>query len=161
MVQIELNQAYFLVSEQFLSVTIDAGAIRNHWSGINLTSPPIINMAKALSPAMLRIGGTAQDYLLFSLLNKDQSDLYQNKENYMTQNDTLISNYIMTSRDWDLVNDFARDVGWDVIFGLNVFLRRNGSEKLWDATNAKDLIKYTDIKGYKVSWELGNGKQLC
>lgn len=58
--------------------------------------------------------------------------------------------------DWDNINKFASDVGWDILFNLNVLLR-NGST--WDWTNALALFEYTKQKGYHLEgWELGNGK---
>ena len=61
------------VDRQFLSVTIDAGDISSNWSGINFTAPRIVNMAKALNPAVLRVGGTSGDYLLFNQTTPDPS----------------------------------------------------------------------------------------
>ena len=61
------------VDPQFLSVTIDAGDISSNWSGINFTAPRIVNMAKALNPAVLRVGGTSGDYLLFNQTTPDLS----------------------------------------------------------------------------------------
>ena len=61
------------VDPQFLSVTIDAGDISRNWSGINFTAPRIVNMASALNPAMLRVGGTSGDYLLFNQTTADLS----------------------------------------------------------------------------------------
>ena len=58
---------------QFLSVTIDAGDVSRNWSGINFTALRIINMARALNPAMLRVGGTSGDYLLFNQTTADLS----------------------------------------------------------------------------------------
>ena len=58
---------------QFLSVTIDAGDVSRNWSGINFTAPRIVNMARALNPAMLRVGGTSGDYLLFNQTTADLS----------------------------------------------------------------------------------------
>ena len=54
------------VDPQFLSVTIDAGDISRNWSGITFTAQRIINMARGLVPAMLRVGGTSGDYLIFN-----------------------------------------------------------------------------------------------
>ena len=54
------------VDPQFLSVTIDAGEISSNWSGIDFTAQRIINMASGLSPAMLRVGGTSGDFLIFN-----------------------------------------------------------------------------------------------
>ena len=41
------------VSDQFLTATIDAGNVRDNWEVINFIAPRVINMAKALAPAIL------------------------------------------------------------------------------------------------------------
>ena len=65
-VSLDINDVVFEVDPEFLSVTIDAGQISNNWSEINFTAPRVINMAKGLNPAMLRVGGTSADFLLFN-----------------------------------------------------------------------------------------------
>nr|XP_006816007.1 PREDICTED: heparanase-like [Saccoglossus kowalevskii] len=66
------------------------------------------------------------------------------------------ANVTPTSRvqDWNNINEFASEVGWNVIFGLNVLLRHGNDS--WDSSNAMELMKYTVEKGYSVNWELGN-----
>ena len=64
---LDMNGVLYEVDPEFLSVTIDAGDMRSSWSvAINFTAPRIINMAKGLNPAMLRVGGTSADFLLFN-----------------------------------------------------------------------------------------------
>ncbi len=131
------------MDEQFLSVTIDAGTVREgEWTKVNFTTPRMLNLARALSPAMLRVGGTSQDYLIFQ---KDKTK----------EGPTPPTNFTMTTEDWDSMNEFTSLAGWEFIFGLNVFLRSNGS---WDSGNARDLFQYTRSKNYLVNWELGNGR---
>ena len=141
-IMINLTGYVYEVSDQFLSVTIDAGNIHDNWEVINFTAPRIINMGKALAPAMLRVGGTSGDFIIF-----EETTKLNGKE----------SNFTMNTTQWDAVNTFVEAVGWDFIFGLNVLLRKNGS---WDSANAEELLTYTTSKGYKVNWELGNGKLL-
>ena len=141
-IMVNLTGYVYEVSDQFLSVTIDAGNIHDNWEVINFTAPRIINMAKALAPAMLRVGGTSGDFIIF-----EETTKLNGKE----------SNFTMNTTQWDAVNTFVEAVGWDFIFGLNVLLRKNGS---WDSANAEELLTYTTSKGYKVNWELGNGKLL-
>ena len=145
-IMVNLTDLVFEVSDQFLSVTIDAGNIKGNWNTIDFTATRIINMAKALAPAMLRVGGTDGDFLLFEKPTNC-------KENQQSVN--VYSNFTMNASQWDAVNVFVEAVGWDFIFGLNVLLRVNGS---WNSTNAEELLTYTTSKGYKVNWELGNGK---
>ena len=63
----------------------------------------------------------------------------------------------MTTGQWDEVNQFVEVVGWEFVFGLNGLLRSNG---VWDSSNAALLMSYSNSKGYKVQWELGNGMYI-
>ncbi len=141
-----LEVKQWIVNKEYLSLTIDTGSVqRGEWTKYNFTSPRMLNLARALSPAMLRVGGTSQDYLIF------------NKTQYMKKDPTS-TNFTMTTEDWDAMNEFTRLAEWNFIFGLNVFLRNNGS---WDSSNARDLFEYTHSKNYLVNWELGNGKYVA
>lgn len=55
----------------------------------------------------------------------------------------------------DRLHEFAKNVGWKVIFALNVQLRGYLD---WDVSNAVSLIDYSLWRGYKTAWELGNGE---
>ena len=138
---VNLDKVLFTVNRQFLSVCIDAYDLTNpQWSPAVFPARAV-NMAKALSPAMLRVGGTSGDHLVFN-------------------NASLKGNAQMSPEQWDALNQFTVNVGWDFVFGLNVLLRRgvtSSSVGTWDPSNAKQLIEYTVSKGYKVNWELGNG----
>ena len=153
----DLEQSLWKVSDKFLSVTIDAGSIQTKtWDSINFTAPKVLNLAKALRPAMLRIGGTAQDSLLFQ---NTKSELTHNRLADIHRATNGGKLFYMTTDTWDKINQFAVDAGWDLIFGLNALLRNspNGS---WDSRNAQELFNYTLVKQYSVSWELGNGMKL-
>ena len=159
---VDLEAPSWTVSDQFLSVTIDSFAIQSNWYGIDLKSPQLINIATALAPAMLRIGGTAQDYILFSENNTDTKQslpktdynaYYSHKRKFED-----LQNFTMSASQWDAINEFALATGWEITFGLNVFLRKHWHFQGWNTTNAKQLMEYTISKGYQVNWELGNGK---
>uniref|UniRef100_A0A914EGK9 Peptidase A1 domain-containing protein n=1 Tax=Acrobeloides nanus TaxID=290746 RepID=A0A914EGK9_9BILA len=51
------------VSDKFLSVTLDTGSSKTNFSGLNFSF--ITPLAKALSPAYLRFGGSDADNLIF------------------------------------------------------------------------------------------------
>ncbi|MCG8621646.1 MAG: hypothetical protein MJE68_06555 [Proteobacteria bacterium] len=124
-------------------------------------------MAKALAPTMLRIGGTDEDFLLFSKNNTDIKQQLSPKIDYNTYYSNKLrredlQNFSMSASQWDAINEFALETGWEITFGLNVFLRKNWPEGGWSTTNAKQLMEYTISQGYKVNWELGNGTSvLC
>ena len=143
-IRVDLDQAIFRVSEQYLSVCLSAGWLTlPNWT-IDSFPARAVNMAKALAPAMLRVGGKKEDYMVF---NKTLRGLPQPVE----------AEYQMSPLQWDALNEFTKNVGWDLIFGLNILLNKTDTS-LWDPANAKELFDYTKSKGYKVSWELGNGE---
>ena len=163
---VDLDAPIWTVSDQFLSITIDSYAIQSNWYGIDLTSPQLINIAKALAPAMLRIGGTAQDFLLFSKNNTDLKPSLSPKIDYDTYYSHKLrfgdlENFTMSTSQWDDINEFALEAGWEITFGLNVFLHKYWPESGWSTTNAKKLMEYTISKRYQVNWELGNGNSTC
>lgn len=160
---VNLKEPTWTVSDQFLSVTIDSSAIKSNWYGIDLKSPQLISLGKALAPAMLRIGGTAQDFILF---NKNSTDMIEHSFS-KADNDTYyrhkqkfedLEDFNMSASQWDAINEFALATGWEITFGLNVLLRQPWPVEHWDTTNAEQLMKYTISKGYQTNWELGNGK---
>lgn len=162
-INLDLKTIRDTVSEQFLSVTIDACAIKYNWNMINFSSQRTQNLAKALAPAMLRIGGTDEDFLIFepggrSGKTDPPMDLpamgSPPSYNCFPAEHT---NYTLSEAQWDEVITFVGKVGWDVIFGLNVLLRQPWPVGNWDSSNAKELMSYSTSKGYKVNWELGNG----
>ena len=65
-IQLDVVAPISKVDPQFLSVTIDSGDISRNWSGITFTAQRIINMARGLAPAMLRVGGTSGDFIIFN-----------------------------------------------------------------------------------------------
>ena len=134
---VNMDQEVFRVSEQYLSICLDSHLLTDpNWT-IDSFPARAVNMAKALSPAMLRVGGTQGDQLVFNKMEEAEHQLSPSQ--------------------WDALNEFTKKVGWDFIFGLNILLNKPNSS-LWDPANAKELFEYTKSKGYKVNWELGNGK---
>lgn len=156
-VSVDLEHASRTVSDQFLSVTIDSNSIKYNLYNLDLKSERMINIAKALAPAMLRVGGTEQDFLIFS--KKEEHD-YQNYTVEQEVKDDQ-KNFTMSASQWDTINQYVQAAGWDIVFGLNVFLRTSWPQGDWDTTNAEQLMNYTISKGYKVNWELGNGIRTC
>ena len=142
-IDIDLNSSINEVDEDYLSVTIDSQSIHDKWSDIDFNAAKVINMAKALSPAYVRVGGTPGDFLIFR----------RNASNQVTE---MFANFTMTPEQWDELNVFVNKAEWKLIFGLNNLLRQPNGE--WDSSNAELLIDYTMMKGYEVAWELGNGK---
>ena len=155
---VDLKNTIHNVSEQFLSVTIDSSAIMYNWYNLDFKSERMINLGKALAPAMLRIGGTNEDFLLFSENGHEQHNVYDSIHQKIIEFDSeSVTNFTMSASQWDTINQYAQVCGWEIIFGLNVFLRTSWPSGDWDSTNAEELMRYSTTKSYQVNWELGNG----
>src|SRR6202012_2455148 len=64
---------------------------------------------------------------------------------------------VLTRRRWDALNEFARDVGYKMIFTVNAGPGPRGASGRWSPDNAETLLEYTRAAGYDVPvWELGN-----
>lgn len=100
-VTVDLDEESHVISEQFLSVTIDAGSVRSNWDGLDLKSQRVINMGKALAPAMLRIGGTEQDFLLFNA-----SNTMKNQHHVQLRVGSPV-NFTMNVSQWDAINEYV------------------------------------------------------
>ncbi|XP_060570501.1 heparanase-like [Ruditapes philippinarum] len=69
--------------------------------------------------------------------------------------DKRMETIVITASFYDDIHKFVSSVGWDLIFGLNLLLRK--PDGAWDPSNAEELMKYTVQSGYKMGgWELGN-----
>ncbi|XP_044029524.1 heparanase isoform X2 [Siniperca chuatsi] len=65
-VGVDLSAVIRRVDRRFLSVTIDASLASEEKFVYLLASPKVRTLAKALSPAFLRFGGTRQDFMVFT-----------------------------------------------------------------------------------------------
>ncbi|XP_050397952.2 heparanase isoform X2 [Patella vulgata] len=155
MVDLEFAKLSQVVSSLFVGVTIDSSVIRNRWMTMDFSSQKMLTLARGLAPSYIRVGGTDCDFLIFNM-TEDRTLRYKPQAQYVVEDelDKTGINFTMTPEDWDKLNLFTQDVGWSLIFDFNVFLRKNGQ---WDPTNAKELLRYTVLKGYKpAGYELGN-----
>ncbi|ESO97016.1 hypothetical protein LOTGIDRAFT_159761 [Lottia gigantea] len=138
----QFKDSGFQIGPKFVGVTIDSG-IFGHFSELQLQNPKVLTLAKGLTPNRVRVGGTDCDFVIFN----DTVTSGLNKQGDHT-------NTSMTVADWDELNNFVRSVGWDLIFDFNEFLRKGDN---WDPTNAIEILKYSQQKGYKLwGYELGN-----
>ncbi|XP_067659200.1 heparanase-like [Haliotis asinina] len=141
-IYIDTNVVLNRVEDNFVGVTLDSSVIQAfEKSGLNFSSPTLLNLAGGFQPNILRIGGTAEDDISF-----DPNNVTEDSHGYLS------------ARLWDEINAFTANVGWDVIFGLNVLERRDGQ---WDPANAEVFLDYTSKKGYKLyGLELGNEPRM-
>ena len=170
-VVINTEQCIFETDQKFMSIALDSNLIRNRWKCFDFSSAKLKSLAKGLATAYLRIGGTEEDFLLFNpdttynkRVSREQGmDLYATPCDHPVdinamsygQSTSLLANFTMTTKEVDNIFMFAKESGWNIIFGLNVLLRDSNTQH-WNSTNAEELMKYITSRSFRCGWELGN-----
>ncbi|BFZ23699.1 hypothetical protein BsWGS_26738 [Bradybaena similaris] len=149
--------------EKFLSVTIDSYSVKMRWSEFNFTSEKLQNLAAALAPCDIRLGGTYADFLIFDphgtnySESKQTQDIYENDDRFysgFSNPPVHLDNFTMTGEHWDILTTFLATVGWDLLFDFNLFLWKDG---VWDPSNADLLLNYSSQRDIKIPYfQLGN-----
>ncbi|XP_052875026.1 heparanase-like protein 2 [Gossypium arboreum] len=127
---------------------------------LDLKKKVLINAIKAFNSLRIKVGGSLQDQVMYGVGE------VKNCPNFMKKEGSLFgfSQGCLSMERWDKLNNFFNQTGVKVTFGLNALLGRNElqSEKGlwagdWNSQNARDFMKYTISRGYKVdSYEFGN-----
>lgn len=133
-VKLSTDNVVRTTSDKFLSITLGSTKSRTGWRTLKDTRK-LLSLARGLSPAYFRIGGTVQDYLYW---NKDGED-----------------DNCYNASQLERLYQFAQNARLDLIFGLSPLTRK--SDGTWDPTNAEEFFQFMAEKGYSMSWELGNG----
>ncbi|XP_071827580.1 heparanase-like isoform X3 [Apostichopus japonicus] len=138
-VDVDSSRVLFQVDPRLYSFGLGCSLhYKNHY---NLSSPILRSLSKELAPAYLRLGGTYCDFLTFE---------GEAREEYSK----TFSNKTLTGEMWDELNSFVEDVGFQLVFDINVLLRT--PENKWDPSNLEQLLDYNSKKGHKVNFQLGN-----
>ncbi|KAI5096493.1 heparanase precursor [Silurus meridionalis] len=185
-VDVDLFRVARKVDKRFLSVTIDASLMAEEKFMYLLGSPKLRTLAKALTPAFLRFGGTQQDFMKFI----PPSEFYIPKGysgDSRSHSGTACRKFELPpvleeklKRDWALQALFLRqeDVqrkykqvkfsghAVDLLYsfvncsGLELIFGLNAllrtPENVWESQNAELLLNYCERRKYIMSWELGN-----
>ncbi len=153
------NSVVAEVDERFLSVAVDSAQVvgglfwdpeglpgvvgQEDIAPYDFSRPALRNMAAALAPALLRIGGSDADLVFYDL--DDTGTLPEGYE------------YAMTRAQLDGVDEFASAVGFDIMFTLNAGAGPRDEDNAWTDSNARALVSYATAQSYPVAvWELGN-----
>lgn len=155
-VAIDLEKPLAEVSERYLSFAIDTSkALGGYWWGssgvieigkgkekttpLDFTNEKLINLAKSLSPAYLRIGGTEADNVLFDPESGEDIVLPLMKQT------------------WDTINKFTQQAELDLFYTVNAGPLVRDENLKWNGNNFEKLLQYSKEKGYKLAAiELGN-----
>lgn len=158
-VRVNTMKPVHLVSEKFLSIAMNMGFVQEHWNRFDFSSPRVFTLARGLSPAFLRFGGTAEDWLHYKEKDPEIEDLVSDVQNHQKLSEVRHKNftdYNITGDDLDKMHFIGSKAGWNVLFGLNVCLRTKDGR--WDYSNPLKILEYVAGRNYSFGWELGNGK---
>ncbi|KAK7093390.1 heparanase-like [Littorina saxatilis] len=136
-VRIDLQQPVAEKGPKFVGITVDTRyLVYGQMSALDLSSPKLHTLARALSPSYVRVGGTDADDMVF---NATMNGWF---------NHTVGPSVL--EKMWRL----SQLAGWDLIFDLNVVVRKNG---YWDPSNTREILKFFSQQGYVVDcFQLGN-----
>ncbi|XP_044189075.1 heparanase [Thunnus albacares] len=175
-VSLDVSRIIRRVDPRFLSVTVDASLATDEKFMFLLSSPKLRTLARALTPAFLRFGGTQQDFMVFtpqftssftaekscnelelpSWLEEKLTEEWSQQEMLLMSEDRKkkFNRTTYTESTVDLLNSFTNCTGLDLIFGVNALLRT--ADNSWNSSNARLLMQYCESRQYRMSWELGN-----
>jgi len=150
------------VDPRFLSVAVDTAQVVGglFWDPAGSASlvgsvrvpvydfsrPRLRKLAAALAPFYLRIGGSTADDVYYDLGDEPTTEPPEGYE------------WVLTRAMVDAVIDFARELGAEVLFTLNAGPGPRDEDLVWQADNARELVRY--VAGLADTpltiWELGN-----
>ena len=169
-VKIDTSKIIAQVDERYLSVAL--GMINKNWKQLDLNNQRVINMAKALTPAFVRLGGTGADLATFNdseTQDSNEINKFRNPKDSLSKHKArevngcedlnlklqkVRKNFTITKDDWMDLNVFAQKVNWTLLFDVNVILKR--SDGCWDSSNYQKLLEFSSNLRYgPIAWELG------
>jgi heparanase 1 len=152
------SASIFTVEPHFLSYTIDTSDERAFFKR-DLANPRLRWLAKQLSPAVLRVGGSGGDELYYDVPHAPGSTCpgtpfpkckTTGKPPSHGEAERAGKAHCLNTSTWDNLNSFAADAEAQLVFGLNFFLNSSSD-------SVASLLRYTAQRNYSVfGYEFGN-----
>ena len=123
------------------------------WKGasiinMSLTEPNLLFLAKSLSPAVLRVGGSEGDLVFYETPTSPCPP------------DANHTKFCISMQRWAEINAFAATTGNKLAYGLNAMagrLNKTCPHCPWDPTNTRDFLLYSKAQGITpYAFEFGN-----
>jgi len=121
---------------------------------LDLENPMLRSMARAMSPARLRIGGSEGDVVAYHVPSRNSTCESMGMKRS--------SPFCLSMGRFEELGNFAKELGLSLVFGLNAMAGREGggAMKALDLTNIEALLTYAKEHGIPLyGVELGN--ELC
>jgi hypothetical protein len=164
------HSAVAKTGDGFVSFTMDwwapnQGASPEGWGDqanvleVDLTSPKLRLLVKALGPAFLRIGGSLDKDVVYRVPGSMSEPCPHNSERGPVPGGGLCLN---ASR-WDQLHEFCAATDSKLVFGLSYPINRHGTGADWNSSQAEALFAYSKQKGYTPAttmWGFELGEEL-
>mmetsp|Transcript_16778 Transcript_16778/g.25531 ORF Transcript_16778/g.25531 Transcript_16778/m.25531 type:complete len:525 (-) Transcript_16778:114-1688(-) len=138
------------IPRRFVSFTLDASQILSLTEDSFWSDPLAMSLARDLSPAYLRIGGTKADFMNFT-------SSYSLRDRIPRIPDESSINATVLHK----IANFSSAVGWDLILGINDVSHRDPRSNAWDPRHFQQFLNYTLQNNIHIAgWELGNEPNL-
>lgn len=141
-------------SPRFLSFGLDSSLLRQT-EKMPINNEGFINLTKHLSPAFVRVGGTAADCLFFK---QTAPEVLSNVISDKAPDIHDITNFTITGEFYVNLYKFTQDAEIRMLFDLNALIRTN--QNVWNSSNAEELIRFSKGHNMDIDWQLGNGNQI-
>ena len=161
-IRIRVSRRVGTVDARYLSVALDIGQIAEptrFWNpdgsgenasrgSFNFSRPRLANLATALAPAYLRIGGTEADRCFYALSHHDKA---------ATPPPPPPHTSVLTAVHIDAIGAFAQLCGFDVCFCVNAGRGARPYASSWDGTQTRALMLHVAARDlpFRV-FEFGN-----
>ncbi|XP_034949969.1 heparanase-like [Chelonus insularis] len=141
------SELLYHTSDKFLSFGLDSSLLRD-WKTFPVKNDMFANLARHLSPAFVRIGGTSADCLFFN-----KTFPISNKKIINPIDGQDISNFTLSEDDYLAIYKFTTKANLRMMFDLNVLIRTN---EYWNDSNAREIINYSKGQDMMIDWQMGN-----
>jgi hypothetical protein len=116
----------------------DSGGLFEERDPIDLTNPRLRNLARELRPAFMRVSGSWANGTYYDL---DETTDGTTPEGFVG---------VLTKTQWDEANEFAIELGFDVITSFAISEGTRDPEGVWTPDAARALMEYSRDQGYPV-----------
>ncbi|CAK9824729.1 hypothetical protein ANTRET_LOCUS2849 [Anthophora retusa] len=137
---VNIKRPIAVTDEKFLSFTVDPVTLLSG-SALSTDYEKSINLARALTPAYIRLGGPRSSLYCFNSQNSQDSEKKRK--------------IVLSESDWVLTHQWIEKTGLEVIACISPDDKQKNGEVSEDI---REIVSFSDHMGFYTNWQLGYGK---